>query len=176
MDSIDLALNVVESNSKRYECWSIDEIWTANFTNEGSKKARIEADFDKVAKDTQFVVEKGSVDSTFNHKVNGLDVDASSTKQAISLEFGKAVKDATISLGKGADTVIFGGAVKGDSSLDLGNDGKADIVTIDIPGKINTPLTISNVGGKDIFIYGGEDFLGSELSADSFENITLEFK
>ena len=153
-----------------------EKAFSPSFTNEGSKKARIEADFDKVAKDSQFVVEKGSVDSIFNHKVNGLDVDASSTKQAISLEFGKAVKDATISLGKGADIVIFGGAVKGDSSLDLGNDGKADMVTIDSPGKINTPLTISNVGGKDIFIYGGEDFLGSELSADSFENITLEFK
>ena len=146
------------------------------FSNEGNKKARIEADFAKVAKNAEFMVEKGSVDSTFNAKVNGLDVDASSTKQAISLEFSKSVEDATLSLGKGADTVIFGGAVKGSSSLDLGNDGKADIVTIESPGKINTPFTISNVGGKDIFIYGGEDFFGRDLSADSFENITLEFK
>ena len=150
-----------------------DKAVDPTITSDG--KGIIQTNFAKLVRRANFVLTKGSLDSTFGGKLKGITLDGSSTKQDISLEFSKSVKDAELILGKGADSIIYGGATQGESSLDLGDDGKVDTVIIEKPGKING-LTISNIGGKDTFLYGDEEFLGKDLSADSFNNITLEFK
>lgn len=138
-------------------------------------KGTIQTSFSKLVRRANFTLTKGSLDSTFSGKLKGITVDASSSKQNQSLEFQKSAQDSELNLGKGADSIIYGGAIKGDTSLDLGKDGKTDTVVIEKPGKVED-LTISNIGGKDIFQIGDEEFLGKDLSSDSFNNINLEFK
>ena len=164
------------SNAKRglIDASFADKAVDPVISNEG--KGTIQTSFSKLVRRANFTLTKGSLNSAFNGKLKGITFDSSSSKQNQSLEFQKSVQDSELNLGKGADSIIYGGAVKGDASLDLGNDGKVDTVVIEKPDKLND-LTISNIGGKDIFQIGDEEFLGKDLPfVETFDNITFLFK
>ena len=111
---------------------------------------------------------KGSLKVNLNTgKVKNLTIDAGNKKRDDLVRIKDDVKliKATMEMGKGNDTVRFGGKMdfKGKSTVDLGKGGK-DAVILESTDGANGKLTITNVGKKDTITVGDETFTGKDIA------------
>ena len=89
--------------------------------------------------------------------------DITSGKSADSVSFGSSskLKNVTVDLGKGKDTVTFGKGTKIKKGTEIKLGGKKNTVVIETTKGLGK-LTVSNIGNKDKFTVGGEDFTAQQ--------------
>ena len=140
-------------------------------SNEG--KGETVTDFSAKAVGASLSTDKGAITASFEGKAKDIVVKAAKTKKGIDLSYEKALTDGNFKLGKGADELVFGGAIK-DSKANLGDDNKTDSVTIDRPGK--SVIDIKNFGQEDLLIVRGDEFTAEDISngaIDQFSGIGI---